>query len=72
MTLVNIQVFNVNIIIQIIDNKLYKISFMIFRTGSILIVGKCDDDILNIIYEYIKNLLIKEYDMINVKNTANC
>lgn len=51
------------------NNKLYKISFMIFRTGSILIVGKCDDDVLNIIYEYIKNLLIKEYDMISVKNT---
>jgi hypothetical protein len=51
------------------NDKLYKISFMIFRTGSILIVGKCDEHILNIIYEYIKNLLITEYPAINVKNT---
>ena len=33
---------------------------MIFRTGSILIVGKCNDDILNNVYEYIKNLLKDE------------
>jgi TATA-box binding protein (TBP) (component of TFIID and TFIIIB) len=46
-----------------------KISFMIFRTGSVLIVGKCDDDTLYIIYDYIKNLLRTEFDNINVKNT---
>jgi len=46
----------------------YKISFMIFRTGSVLIVGKCDENILNIIYEYIKNILIKEYYNIYVEN----
>ena len=27
------------------NDKLYKISFMIFRTGSILIVGKCNENI---------------------------
>ena len=27
---------------------------MIFRTGSVLIVGNCDKDILNIIYEFLK------------------
>ena len=31
--------------------------YMIFRTGSILIVGKCDDCILNKVYEYIKKYL---------------
>ena len=37
---------------------------MIFRTGSILIVGKCDDNILNNVYEYIKELLKNEYNEI--------
>ena len=41
---------------------------MIFRTGSILIVGKCDDNVLNIIYNYIKNVLIAEYHLINIKS----
>ena len=47
----------------------YKISFMIFRTGSILIVGKCDDIVLNIVYNYIKELLYNEYVNISVQNT---
>ena len=38
-----------------------KVSFMIFRTGSILIVGKCTDDILIEIYTFIKTLLENEY-----------
>ena len=33
---------------------------MIFRTGSILIVGNCDENILNIIYKFIVNILITE------------
>ena len=37
---------------------------MIFRTGSILIVGKCDEDTLDIVYEYIKNILSIEYENI--------
>lgn len=36
------------------------ISFMIFRTGSILIVGNCDKNILKIIYNFIVELLNKE------------
>jgi TATA-box binding protein (TBP) (component of TFIID and TFIIIB) len=46
----------------------YKVSFMIFRTGSILIVGKCDEDVLHIIYDYIKNVLRTEYCHISIKN----
>lgn len=42
------------------DNKT-TISFMIFRTGSVLIVGKCKEDILNIIYNNIKIILKNEY-----------
>jgi hypothetical protein len=37
---------------------------MIFRTGSILIVGKCDEITLNVVYEYIKNILSLEYENI--------
>ena len=45
-----------------------KISFMIFRTGSILIVGKCEEEILNIVYNYIKNILKDEYNSIATHN----
>jgi TATA-box binding protein (TBP) (component of TFIID and TFIIIB) len=41
-----------------------KISYMIFRTGSILIVGKCNEETLNVVYEYIKNILSCEYENI--------
>lgn len=37
------------------------ISFMIFRTGSILIVGKCDDHIIKNIYNFLKKMLHNEY-----------
>jgi len=46
-----------------------KISFMIFRTGSVLIVGKCEDDILNEIYEFVKKILFDEYDSIFISNS---
>ena len=49
-------------------DKNYKISFMIFRTGSVLIVGKCDENVLYIIYNFIKELLITEYQNIYVQN----
>lgn len=41
-----------------------EISFMVFRTGSVLIVGHCDEYILNNIYMFIKNILEVEYDNI--------
>ena len=41
---------------------------MIFRTGSILIVGKCDEKILYIVYHFIKNILEEEYKDIYVSN----
>ena len=44
-----------------------KISFMIFRTGSVLIVGNCDENILNIIYKYLKKIIYDEYDKIFIK-----
>jgi len=45
-----------------------EVSFMIFRTGSVLIVGKCDESILYIIYEFLKNILVSEYNLICQKN----
>ena len=47
----------------------YKISFMIFRTGSVLIVGKCDENVLYEVYNYIKDILTREYSKIFVRNT---
>jgi len=44
-----------------------KVSFMIFRTGSILIVGKCTDEILNEIYIFIKTMLGNEYKNVGGK-----
>jgi len=47
--------------------KSYTVSFMIFRTGSILIVGKCTEDILYKIYEYLKNILKTHFYEIHTK-----
>ena len=57
------------------DGRLYKddtvvkkphcISFMIFRTGSVLIVGKCDKtSIIYDIYHFIKDIMEKHYETI--------
>jgi hypothetical protein len=48
--------------------SIFKVSFMIFRTGSVLVVGRCNDIIINEIYLFIKNILYKEYDNININN----
>jgi len=45
--------------------NIVEVSFMIFRTGSILIVGMCDDNVLYVIYEFLKKILVDEYHKIN-------
>ncbi len=45
--------------------KIVEVSFMIFRTGSILIVGMCNENVLYIIYEFIKKMLINEFHHIS-------
>jgi hypothetical protein len=55
----------------IINDNITIVSFMIFRTGSVLIVGKCDEDILREIYGYIKNILIDEFSNINENINEN-
>jgi TATA-box binding protein (TBP) (component of TFIID and TFIIIB) len=52
---------------RILYKNIVEVSFMIFRTGSILIVGMCDDSVLYIIYEYLKKILITEYKEIRQK-----
>ena len=50
------------------DDVEYKLSFMIFRTGSILIVGKCTETALISVYNYIKTILKSEYKEIMINN----
>ena len=47
--------------LEVTLNMNVKVSFMVFRTGSVLIVGKCDDNVLLIIYEFLKRILHNEY-----------
>ncbi len=54
---------------ELIDSKKYtEVSFMIFRTGSCLIIGNCSEDKLYFIYNFIKNILHAEYNTIFVEN----
>lgn len=48
------------------DMPYYEVSFMLFRTGSILIVGKCNEAILNVIYQFICSVLATEYSTIQM------
>jgi hypothetical protein len=47
------------------------VSFMIFRTGSVLIVGRCDENVLMIIYEFLKIILNNEFKNINQRNITS-
>lgn len=46
------------------DHTDSKISFMIFRTGSTLIVGKCSKTVLEGVYEFLKKIMHDEYQQI--------
>lgn len=48
-----------------------EVSFMIFRTGSVLIVGKCEEAVLYKIYDFIKNILETEYEKIHCINNVD-
>ena len=51
------------------DNNNYtEVSFMIFRTGSCLIVGNCTERVLKFVFEFIKKILADEYTNIYVEN----
>lgn len=53
------------------NNKYSEISFMIFRTGSCLILGNCSNKTLMVVFRFIKNILMKEYSNIYVANDDN-
>ena len=57
------------------NRHLYKnireVSFMIFRTGSVLIVGRCDENVLIQIYEFLKIILNNEFTVICQKNVKS-
>ena len=52
------------------DENWREVSFMIFRTGSVLIVGNCTKNILKIIYLFLKKILVQEYPNIFIKNNT--
>lgn len=57
-------------------NNCVECSFMIFRTGSVLIVGHCNEEVLNVIYLYLKKLFRDEihtiyHGKIEPKKTTN-
>ena len=51
-----------------IPNTKSKISFMIFRTGSVLIVGKCSEEDIECLYGILCKIFTDEYTTINVPN----
>jgi len=61
-----------NKISELNNNKKYtEVSFMIFRTGSCLIVGNCSEKILMFIFNFIKSLLQREYIHIYTNSDEN-
>jgi hypothetical protein len=52
------------------ENNCLEISFMVFRTGSALIVGHCDKVILNIVYGFLGDILKEEYNNIYICNNV--
>ena len=51
-----------------IYKNIIEVSFMVFRTGSVLIVGRCDENVLFYIYEFLKIVLNNEFRHICQKN----
>ncbi len=43
------------------ENQCLEISFMVFRTGSVLIVGNCSVPILHIVYNFLKTILEEDF-----------
>jgi hypothetical protein len=53
---------------ELYDSKKYtEVSFMIFRTGSCLVVGNCSELMIRFIFDFIKNILTTEYENIFVE-----
>jgi hypothetical protein len=50
------------------SKKYTEVSFMIFRTGSGLIVGNCTEKVLRFVFEFIKDILVREQAHICIAN----
>ena len=48
-----------------------KVAVMIFRTGSVLIVGKCAEPELHLVYEFLTTVFTEEYAEIRDANSAH-
>jgi hypothetical protein len=62
-TLTNVSSANVSSA-NISTANISKVSFMVFRTGSVLIVGKCSEEMLYEIYAFLCRLFETDYDEI--------
>jgi len=49
---------------QLQNESVTKVSFMVFRTGSVLIVGKCSEEMLTHIYNFLCTIFETEYNEI--------
>ena len=47
-----------------LPDHIMRVSYAVFRTGSVLVAGKCSDDILNMAYKHIANMLAEEFKYI--------
>ena len=56
---------------RLINKKYIAVSFMIFRTGSVLIVGMCDEHVLMTVYSFIVNILKNEFQFICQRVNTN-
>lgn len=56
-------------VFELFDSKKYtEVSFMIFRTGSCLVVGNCSEKMIRFIFDFIKKILTCEYENIYVEH----
>ena len=53
---------------ELSKDKYTKVSFMVFRTGNCLIVGNCTKEILHFVFEFVKTILMDEYEHIKAIN----
>lgn len=51
--------------------KIFEVSFFVFRTGNVLIVGRCTERILEKIYNFIRTVLEDECDKIKTLSTRS-
>lgn len=52
-------------------NKYIKITFVIFQTGSCIIVGNCSEKVLRFVFDFVKKMLHDEYRSIFIEGDAS-